>query len=80
MERMPWSVYQNGGLKRAMLDCFVVYLAGHNRPRHEILGGNDLKLDQIYDDPICWDDRGGPAIPRGIAGNAKARLDGEVDG
>ena len=34
----------------AMLDCFVVYLAGHNRPSHEVLGGNDLKLDQIYYD------------------------------
>ncbi len=45
-----WLLYQHGGLTAAMLDCFVVYLAGHNRPSHEVLGGNDLKLDQIYED------------------------------
>jgi hypothetical protein len=33
-----------------MVDCFVVYLAGHNRPSHEVLGGNDLDLRQIYED------------------------------
>ncbi|WP_425547940.1 hypothetical protein [Actimicrobium antarcticum] len=32
-----------------MVDCFVVYLAGHNRPTHEILGGNDLDLRQTYE-------------------------------
>lgn len=45
-----WLLYENGGLTPTMLDCFVVYLAGHNRPSHEVLSGNDLKLDQIYDD------------------------------
>ncbi|WP_426106595.1 nucleotidyl transferase AbiEii/AbiGii toxin family protein [Massilia sp. TSP1-1-2] len=45
-----WLLYQNGGLTSAMVDCFVVYLAGHNRPTHEVLGGNDLDLRQIYDD------------------------------
>lgn len=45
-----WLLYENGGLTSVMLDCFVVYLAGHNRPTHEVLGGNDLELDQIYVD------------------------------
>ncbi|NHZ91404.1 nucleotidyl transferase AbiEii/AbiGii toxin family protein [Massilia sp. CCM 8733] len=45
-----WLLYQNGGLTSAMVDCFVVYLAGHNRPTHEVLGGNDLDLRQIYED------------------------------
>lgn len=45
-----WLLYENGGLTPAMVDCFVVYLAGHNRPTHEVLGGNDLELRQIYED------------------------------
>lgn len=45
-----WLLYQNEGLTPAMLDCLVVYLAGHNRPTHEVLGGNDIALDHIYED------------------------------
>ena len=45
-----WLLYENGGLTSVMVDCFVVYLAGHNRPSHEVLGGNDLDLRQIYED------------------------------
>jgi hypothetical protein len=45
-----WLLYENGGLTPTMVDCFVVYLAGHNRPTHELLRGNDLELRQIYQD------------------------------
>ncbi|UUZ51407.1 nucleotidyl transferase AbiEii/AbiGii toxin family protein [Massilia sp. B-10] len=45
-----WLLYENGGFTSAMVDCFVVYLAGHNRPTHEVLGGNDLDLRQIYEE------------------------------
>jgi len=45
-----WLLYQNEGLNPALLDCFVVYLAGHNRPTHEVLGGNDKKLDEVYEE------------------------------
>ena len=31
-----------------MVDCFVSYLAGHNRPVHEVLFSNDLPLDEIF--------------------------------
>lgn len=36
------------GLEAAMVDCFVAYLAGHNRPVHEVLFSNDLPLDEIF--------------------------------
>ena len=39
---------QNRGLTDQMLDCFVVYLAGHNRPMHEVLAGNDQPLEDVY--------------------------------
>lgn len=36
------------GLDAEMVDCFVAYLAGHNRPVHEVLFSNDLPLDEIF--------------------------------
>ncbi len=36
------------GLEATMVDCFVAYLAGHNRPVHEVLFSNDLPLDEIF--------------------------------
>ena len=39
---------QNQGLTDQMLDCFVIYLAGHNRPMHEVLVGNDQPLEAVY--------------------------------
>lgn len=31
------QMQQTGGLTERMIECFVVYLAGHNRPIHEVL-------------------------------------------
>jgi hypothetical protein len=36
------------GIDAGMVDCFVAYLAGHNRPVHEVLFSNDLPLDEIF--------------------------------
>lgn len=36
------------GLKAEMVDCFVAYLAGHNRPVHEVLFSNNLPLEVIF--------------------------------
>ena len=30
-----WEMYKAGGLSDEMIECFVTYLAGHNRPMHE---------------------------------------------
>lgn len=37
------------GLDPAFVDCFVAYLAGHNRPIHEVLFSNDAPLEAIYE-------------------------------
>ena len=37
------------GLEGAFVDCFVAYLAGHNRPVHEVLFGGDAPFDVIYE-------------------------------
>ncbi|BAP89244.1 Ync [Burkholderiales bacterium GJ-E10] len=44
-----WQLYQSGGLSNGMVECFVLYLAGHNRPPHEVLFGNDKDIVQEYE-------------------------------
>lgn len=43
-----WMLYASGGLSQTMIECFVIYLAGHNRPPHEVLFGNDKNIDAEY--------------------------------
>jgi predicted nucleotidyltransferase component of viral defense system len=44
-----WQLYESGGLTDGMIECFVVYLAGHNRPLHEVLFGNDKDMAAEYE-------------------------------
>ncbi|HCE5828632.1 TPA: nucleotidyl transferase AbiEii/AbiGii toxin family protein [Pseudomonas aeruginosa] len=44
-----WQLYETGGLTDGMVECFVVYLAGHNRPTHEVLFGNDKDISAEYE-------------------------------
>lgn len=44
-----WQLFKTGGLTDAMIECFVVYLAGHNRPTHEVLFGNDKNIASEYE-------------------------------
>ncbi|CAM5780622.1 hypothetical protein CCAE64S_00582 [Castellaniella caeni] len=43
-----WQLFESGGLTDAMAECFVIYLAGHNRPTHEVLFGNDKDIAGEY--------------------------------
>jgi len=43
-----WIRNRHGGYSSGDLDVFAVYLAGHNRPPHEILGGRDKPLADLY--------------------------------
>ena len=38
-----------GGWSEPLLDCFVVYLAGHNRPTHEVLFPNEKPLEAVFE-------------------------------
>ncbi len=44
-----WQLYESGGITDGMVECFVVYLAGHNRPIHEVLFGNDKDIAAEYE-------------------------------
>ena len=38
------KLYEEGGLTEGMIECFVCYLAGHNRPIHEVLFANQIDI------------------------------------
>lgn len=44
-----WQLYESGGLTDGMVECFVLYIAGHNRPPHEVLFGRDKNIVQEYE-------------------------------
>ncbi len=44
-----WQLYESGGITGGMIECFVIYLAGHNRPPHEVLFGNDKDIAREYE-------------------------------
>lgn len=42
------KMYESHGLTQDILDCFVVYLAGHNRPVHEVLFSNTHTMEETF--------------------------------
>jgi predicted nucleotidyltransferase component of viral defense system len=42
------KMFDSGGLSEAAVECFVTYLAGHNRPTHEVLFGNQKDIAHEY--------------------------------
>ncbi len=43
-----WEMDKTGGLSEESVECFVTYLAGHNRPTHEVLFGRQKDISQEY--------------------------------
>ena len=42
------GLYAHGGLTPGIVECFVCYLAGHNRPVHEVLFGNEIDIRPAF--------------------------------
>lgn len=42
------QMFESSGLSDAVVECFVTYLAGHNRPTHEVLFGNEKDIAHEY--------------------------------
>jgi predicted nucleotidyltransferase component of viral defense system len=42
------KMFESHGLTAEILDCFVVYLAGHNRPVHEVLFSNPQPIEETF--------------------------------
>lgn len=43
------GLYETTGLTADVIECFVCYLAGHNRPVHEVLFSNDTELSAPFE-------------------------------
>jgi predicted nucleotidyltransferase component of viral defense system len=43
-----WQLYESEGLTDAAVECFVTYLAGHNRPIHEVLFGHEKDIAREF--------------------------------
>jgi hypothetical protein len=43
------GLYEVGGLAPDVVECFVCYLAGHNRPVHEVLFSRDQDMTQAFE-------------------------------
>ena len=52
-----WQLYESGDISDGMVECFVIYLAGHNRPPHEVLFGNDKGHRRRARAGLCRHDR-----------------------
>lgn len=42
------GLYERDGLTEGIVECFVCYLAGHNRPVHEVLFANPIDIARSY--------------------------------
>lgn len=42
------GMFQTHGLRPETVECFIVYLAGHNRPVHEVLFSRDLEMGPAF--------------------------------
>lgn len=52
------GLFETAGLTPEIVECFVCYLAGHNRPVHEVLFSNDLDLATAFENEfvgMCQD-------------------------
>ena len=58
------GLYGAGGLSEAAVECFVCYLAGHNRPVHEVLFAHEVDIESAFEnefqgmtrDPVALSD------------------------
>lgn len=63
-------LFETGRLTRDMVECFVGYLAGHNRPVHEVLFSRDKDLTTAYESEF----QGMARFPLSLAALVDTRL------
>lgn len=47
------NLFERGGLTPDVVECFVCYLAGHNRPAHEVLFSRDQDMRLAFDNEFA---------------------------
>lgn len=51
------GMFQTHGLRPETVECFVAYLAGHNRPVHEVLFSRDVELRPAFENEFVGMER-----------------------
>jgi hypothetical protein len=51
------GMFQTHGLLPATVECFIAYLAGHNRPVHEVLFSRDLEMGAAFENEFVGMER-----------------------
>ena len=47
------GLFERGGLTTEVVECFVCYLAGHNRPVHEVLFSRDVNMSSAFENEFA---------------------------
>ncbi len=69
------GLFQHEGLTPMIVECFVCYLAGHNRPIHEVLFSRDIDLAISYDNEFLGMTKEEVALSDLIAARARLRTE-----
>ncbi len=64
------GMFQRFGLTPDIVECFVGYIAGHNRPVHEVLGSRDIDLARPFDNEFAGMER----LPVSLRALEEARI------
>jgi hypothetical protein len=70
-----YGLYHDRGLTPEIIDCFVGYLAGHNRPVHEVLFSRDLDMSLPFENEFAGMERETVALPQLDATRVRMRRD-----
>lgn len=70
------GMFQTHGLSPDTVECFVAYLAGHNRPVHEVLFSRDLEMGPAFENEFVGMER--VAVSLADLQTARDRLRGEL--
>lgn len=70
------GMFQTHGLSPDTVKCFVAYLAGHNRPVHEVLFSRNLEMGPAFENEFVGMER--VAVSLADLQTARDRLRGEL--
>ncbi len=70
-----WGMYQQPGLTDEIVECFVCYLAGHNRPVHEVLFSRDIDLTLAFENEFQGMTTQSIALDELVAARKRLRAD-----
>lgn len=68
-------MFQTHGLRPDTVECFIAYLAGHNRPVHEVLFSRDLEMKPMFENEFVGMERAAVSLADLQAARDRLRRD-----